>query len=622
MHTKKLMWATAIAAMVATACGTGTDSVTGPENDEASTASGGFAGVEEVGATLTPLATACAYLSDGGMTITLDAGEFVVIGQTSTGDMRVNGTACGTATATELKKITINGNATGNETVILDYLNGAFALGQSATVPGVVINLKGGTGDSVKIRGSNGDDIFALGTVTAGVGAAGSFAVAVGIGATPDAYRDITITGAESVLVSVGPGADTVNGAGNVYGVGTLPFGRVTSGTAVPVTIYGGDGADVLTGGDGADTVSGDADNDTINGSAGADTESGGAGDDTLNQGSAANGGDTLSGGAGTGDVLNYGSRTAAITVTLAGTADDGAASEADNADNTFETITGGTAGDTITCDPTVACTVNAGAGDDTIVGSNLVDAIDGEAGDDTITPGTGNDTVVGGAGTDTVSYSDRSSTVDVTLADDGAASTGNGVGAEDDSVATVENIVGGTGNDNLTGNNLDNVITGGLGDDVLAGAAGNDTFYEGTVTSGADTFNGGAGEDTVDYSGRAIAVVVTMDGVAADDGQASETDNVAATVENCNGGSGNDTITGNTSDNKIDGGDGNDTLNGGTGADEITGGAGDDTLDSGAGDDTIDPGAGTNTATCGAGFDILVPSADTTNGAADCEVF
>jgi serralysin len=57
--------------------------------------------------------------------------------------------------------------------------------------------------------------------------------------------------------------------------------------------------------------------------------------------------------------------------------------------------------------------------------------------------------------------------------------------------------------------------------------------------------------------------------------------------VENANGGSGNDSITGNVAANVLNGGGGADTLDGGAGADRLTGGTGDDSIDGGADDDT-----------------------------------
>nr|WP_156653220.1 M10 family metallopeptidase [Methylobacterium sp. Leaf111] len=55
--------------------------------------------------------------------------------------------------------------------------------------------------------------------------------------------------------------------------------------------------------------------------------------------------------------------------------------------------------------------------------------------------------------------------------------------------------------------------------------------------------------------------------------------DNIASIIENAIGGSGNDTIVGNTVDNVLAGGSGNDTLNGGAGADRMYGGLGNDTF-------------------------------------------
>ncbi|MGM3172557.1 serralysin family metalloprotease [Dickeya lacustris] len=50
----------------------------------------------------------------------------------------------------------------------------------------------------------------------------------------------------------------------------------------------------------------------------------------------------------------------------------------------------------------------------------------------------------------------------------------------------TIENAIGGSGNDLLIGNNADNILKGGAGDDVLYGGAGADQLYGG---SGRDTF-------------------------------------------------------------------------------------------------------------------------------------
>ncbi|HWJ95025.1 MAG TPA: DUF4214 domain-containing protein [Telluria sp.] len=68
---------------------------------------------------------------------------------------------------------------------------------------------------------------------------------------------------------------------------------------------------------------------------------------------------------------------------------------------------------------------------------------------------------------------------------------------------------------------------------------------------------------------------------------------NFNTVIEDAIGGSGNDTITGNSSANVLDGGAGSDKLDGGNGSDLLKGGAGNDLLLGGSGDDQLDGGAG-----------------------------
>ena len=69
--------------------------------------------------------------------------------------------------------------------------------------------------------------------------------------------------------------------------------------------------------------------------------------------------------------------------------------------------------------------------------------------------------------------------------------------------------------------------------------------------------------------------------------------------IENVNGGRGNDIITGNNAANTLNGGLGNDRLVGGNGIDRLTGGVGNDTLVGGAGNDIFQ-------ITSGIGRDII----------------
>ncbi len=257
--------------------------------------------------------------------------------------------------------------------------------------------------------------------------------------------------------------------------------------------------------------------------------------------------------------------------------------------------------------------TVAMGEGADTFNADTFADPITvyGGGGIDTFNQGaaaTPNETIYGGEGLDILSYANRTEGVTANLA--------VGVAAETDVISGVETLTGSAYADTLTGSAGDDTINGGGGNDTITGAAGNDTlnggdgndtFVEGAADSGSDVFNGGAGIDDVDYSGRDVnAVHVTMDGVAADDGEYSvdgedvyngEADNVKADVENITCGDTEDTVVGNALANVIDGGPGNDTLSGAAGNDVFPQGsvepdaidADADTISGGAGVDTVD---------------------------------
>ena len=95
-----------------------------------------------------------------------------------------------------------------------------------------------------------------------------------------------------------------------------------------------------------------------------------------------------------------------------------------------------------------------------------------------------GDDALVGGAGVDTADYSAESADIDANL-DDGIAS-GSSIGT--DLIASVENLTGGSGDDELRGDEFVNIILGGDGDDALYGTEGTDTL---DGEGGSDTING-----------------------------------------------------------------------------------------------------------------------------------
>jgi hypothetical protein len=242
----------------------------------------------------------------------------------------------------------------------------------------------------------------------------------------------------------------------------------------------------------------------------------------------------------------------------------------------------GGAGADRVINDVGLPSTVGGGADDDRLYGGALDDTLDG---------GDGADDLAGRGGTDTVTYAGKPAAVVVTA--DGKPNDGNSTDSDDanarkDNVQPdVENLVGSPGNDSLIANSLSNVISGGAGDDTLDGKGANDLLDGG---AGADDLIGFTGVDAVSYADRVAAVIVTGDGVAANDGNAiddgagGKRDNVRSDVENITGTPANDTITGGAFNNVLTGlaGDdvlsglaGNDILDGGAGADDLLGGNG-----------------------------------------------
>jgi serralysin len=167
-------------------------------------------------------------------------------------------------------------------------------------------------------------------------------------------------------------------------------------------------------------------------------------------------------------------------------------------------------------------------------------------------------------------------------------------------------------------------------GDDIYA--------FSNTTTPFTKVIWDGAGIDTVDASGQKLSVSINLNpgkfsSIGVDDTYyfyaTSATDNVSiaygADIENAIGGSGSDTLSGNSLSNTLSGGSGgdtlkgslgDDTLNGDAGADWLYGGLGNDLLSGGTdtdylygeeGNDTLDGGIGSDYLYGGAGIDTAV---------------
>ncbi|MGO1081201.1 hypothetical protein ACTOWL_37100, partial [Inquilinus sp. CA228] len=160
----------------------------------------------------------------------------------------------------------------------------------------------------------------------------------------------------------------------------------------------------------------------------------------------------------------------------------------------------------------------------------------------------------------DTAAYDDGrvGVVVDITA---GTASGGNAAG---DTLSGIENLTGSLGNDRLTGSSVVNVLRGQAGDDILRGG------------NGGDTLDGGAGIDLATYFGSATAVRVDLGNTSLESGGEAGGDRLID-IENINGSTAGDTITGNAVANVLNGFEGNDLLKGAAGKDTLAGGLGAD---------------------------------------------
>ena len=344
-------------------------------------------------------------------------------------------------------------------------------------------NLTGTDGANV-INGGGGNDVLSglLGTDTVSyIDAGAGVTVSLAAGTATGGAGSDTLSSFENVVGSnfgdsiQGDGGDNIlDGA---FGVDRVSYAAAIAGVTINLGISGaqatvGAGSDTLisfenlTGSNHADTLTGTngvndviagGGNDTVFGLEGNDTIEGGAGDDALD------------GGLGT-DTASYASAAAAVTVNLAaGTATGGAGSDTLIS---FENVTGGSAGDTLTGTGD-ANVINGGGGNDVIDAGGGNDTVNGGTGNDTVNAGDGNDTVNGDAGNDTVN-----------------GGIGNDVinGGDGNDVLNGE-----AGNDTLSGGNNDDTLNGGTGNDRILGDAGVDTVRGG---DGIDVVTLGAGDD------------------------------------------------------------------------------------------------------------------------------
>lgn len=149
--------------------------------------------------------------------------------------------------------------------------------------------------------------------------------------------------------------------------------------------------------------------------------------------------------------------------------------------------------------------TLEGRGGNDALYGGVGNDTLSGGEGDDLLHGGAGNDVIDGGPGIDTASWAfaapgaDRGKVESSSFGHlDADLVTGSAIfrlfsgGQESDTLISIENIIGGDGNDTIRGDDRDNMLSGGAGADRLEGRGGNDVL----VLDGDDIAFGGAGDD------------------------------------------------------------------------------------------------------------------------------
>ena len=148
---------------------------------------------------------------------------------------------------------------------------------------------------------------------------------------------------------------------------------------------------------------------------------------------------------------------------------------------------------DAVTNSAAIDVEILAGDGADKLTGGAYGDKLYGGPGDDLLDGGAWSDLLSGDDGRDRVTYATRTAPLNVNL---GSFWGGDGEYGEWDFVSsTVEEVVGGSGDDRMTGTSSANTFIGGAGNDTLDGRDGNDVLEGG---AGTDSLEAGNGDDTL----------------------------------------------------------------------------------------------------------------------------
>jgi Ca2+-binding RTX toxin-like protein len=464
----------------------------------------------------------------------------------------------------------------------------AYLLNQADTITGSSgADVLNGEGFGDQIDGGAGNDTISVDAGDAAIGGDGD-----------DLFTILGFQG--PVAINGGSGIDTVVNTSPGITSFTLNEvevyqGSISSETVqvsnaaslTSVTIAGGDGDDTLYGAAGADSLQGDAGNDWLYGNDGADFLNGWFGDDNLFGGA---GSDTYVGGDGL-DIVFYRTGPNETTAVFA------------NLSN-VSVVSGGVTRAAFTGNDALG-NIESYLAIEGIEGSGFNDTLIGGNEDNWFRGSSGNDLIDGAGGFDEMTFQPINPSpgntqvggvpngILVTYNGSGGGTVNNDGFGGTDQFASIERIRGTEFNDTVIGDVTSNSFRG---------------------LKGSDSFDGGGGQDEVDYSaddsaffaggpGTGSIVLDLAAGTGIDGWGNADT---FTSVENARGADSNDTLSGSAVANRLRGQAGNDVLNGL---------GGDDTLEGEIGNDTLNGGDGSDTLTGGAGADMLNGGGPGSNG-------
>lgn len=410
------------------------------------------------------------------------------------------------------------------------------------------------------------------------------------------------------------------NGAQAVHTGRTLTLNS----TVTFENLAGGVANDILNGNTLNNTLAGNAGSDALVGGAGSDTLIGGIGSDQFvfaNATSLEN--DMVVEASGQlGDTITFVSMSIGVTLDLGSTAVQPVHTNRTlqlSGNNAFENIIGGSGNDVLTGN-SAANGLTGNGGNDILDGRGGNDSLYGAAGNDTylFSPAAGFESdfvsdAIGG-GTDTLDFSLLTTAVSFDLSLSASQTVHANRSLSLSSGESIENLIGGSGNDNLRGNSLKNIITGGSGNDVLhvssapageveelIGNQGNDqyVFYPQAMATRVSVSElASQGTDTLNFSLITSSVSVWLSSTAIYEPFTNQTLQISSgtAFENLSGGSNNDVLHGNDLNNVLTGNGGDDSLYGKNGNDSLVGGLGQDTLYGESGSDSISGGMDSDT--------------------------